>query len=189
LLFSLTLATLSILTCTLLGDATRFFRRLLPRLLFFGATKVFGLNPLALAALVLNALGLETRGFFNLAALRIDFVLLLTSLLFENVALDVRPLPAHFDIHGASTTLRACQLEFALRLALERYLARRRISVVSAPVAAPQVRKQFELRIIADAVVGSFHFDTRLVELHEQPVNRHLEDFCKLRNCYFCHRY
>ena len=188
LLFTLALASFSLFTCALLGNTTRFFRSLLFRLLFFSATKVLGLNTLALTTLILNALGLAADGFFGLAALGVDLILLMTSLLFEHVALDVGLLLTYLDVHCASTTLRACQLELALRLALERDLARRRISVVSASVATPQMRQQFEFRIVTDAVVGSVHFDTCLVELHEQPVDRHLQYFCELGNCYFCHR-
>src|SRR5258708_33325358 len=97
LLFTLALAAFSFFTCMLLGKATRFFRGLLFRLLFFSATKAFGLNTLALTALVLDALGLAAYGFFSLAALGVDLVLLLTSLLFEHIALDVGPLPTYFD--------------------------------------------------------------------------------------------
>jgi hypothetical protein len=140
LLLALALTALGFLARTLLCKATSFFCRLLPRLLFFGTTEVLGFNPLALTALVLNTLRLATNRFFGLAPLGVDFVLLLTSLFLENIALDVRALTAHLDIDGASAALRAGQLEFLLRLALECDLTRRRISVVSTTVAAPQVR-------------------------------------------------
>jgi hypothetical protein len=140
LLLALALTTLSFLARTLLGNATSFFCRFLPRLLFFGTTEILGLNPFALTALVLNTLRLATGDFFDFAPLSVDLVLLLTSLLFENVALDVGALPAHLNIHCASATLHAGQLELLLRLALECDLARRRIAVVSTTVATPQVR-------------------------------------------------
>jgi len=140
LLLALTLTTFGVLARALFRSATRLFCRLLPRLLFFGTTQILGFNPLALAALVLNPLRLATYDFFGLAALGVDLVLLLTGLLFENVALDVGPLSTHFDIDCASAALRARKLEFLLRLALESDLARRRISVVATAMAAPQVR-------------------------------------------------
>jgi hypothetical protein len=189
LLLALALATLSLLARTLLGNAASFFCRLLASLLFFGTTEILGLNPFALTALVLNTLRLATYHFFGLAPLGVDFVLLLTSLFFENVALDIRALTAHLNIHCASAPLRAGQLEFLLRLALECDLARCRIAVVSTTVATPKVREQLELCIVADAIVRSVHFDTCLIELHEQPVNGNLENFRKLGNCYFCHRH
>ena len=188
LLLTLALATLGFFTRTLFSSTTCFFRSLLSRLLFFSTTKVLGLNTLALAALVLDTLRLAAHGLFGLATLGVDLVLLLTSLLFEHIALDVGLLLANFDVHRTSTTLRAGQLELALRLALERDLAGRSIAVVATAVAATQMSQQFELRIIADAIVGSVHFDACLIELHEQPIDRHLQDFGKLGNCYFCHR-
>jgi hypothetical protein len=136
LLLALTLTTLSFFARTLLSNAAGFFRRLLPSLLFFGTPKILGFNPFALATLILNTLGLTTCGLFDLAPLGVNFVLLLTSLLFENIALDVRALTAHLDVNCARTTLRAGQLEFLLRLALECDLARRRVSVVATTVAA-----------------------------------------------------
>src|SRR5690606_16355401 len=50
-----------------------------------------------------------------------------------------------------------------------------------------QMRQQLELRILADRVVGALDLDTRLVELHEQPLDRHLEDFGKFRDGDFRH--
>ena len=49
------------------------------------------------------------------------------------------------------------------------------------------MREQLHLRIVADARVGAFDLDAGLVELHEQPVDRHLQDLGKLGNCYFSH--
>ena len=90
----------------------------------------------------------------------------MTGLLFEHITLDVGLLLANFDVHRTSTTLHAGQLELALRLALERDFAGRSITVVPTSVGATQMSQQFELRIIADAIVGSVHFDTCLVELY-----------------------
>src|SRR6185312_17048099 len=91
LFFTLAFAAFGLLPCTLLGNSACLFR-FLPRLLFFGAPQILGLQTLALAALVFNTLHLEASCLFDLATLGVDFVLLLAGLLFEHVPLDVRPL-------------------------------------------------------------------------------------------------
>ncbi len=187
LLFPLSLPGLRLFACPLFGLPARIFLRLLPRLLFLDAAAVFGLEPLAFAALRLDALGLPLHGLFGLAALLVDLVLLLARLLLEHVALDVGAFAADLHIDGPGAALDARQLQLALGLALESDLAGRGIAVVLAPVAAPQMRQQLELRIVADAVVGTRHLDACLVELHEQPVDRHLQHLGELRNRYFCH--
>ncbi len=48
--------------------------------------------------------------------------------------------------------------------------------------------QELELRIITDAIVRAGDFDTRLIQLHEQPIDRHLQYLGELGNCYFCHR-
>ena len=121
--------------------------------------------------------------FLGLAPLLIDLVLLLARLLLEHVALDVGALLAHLDVDRARAALGARELELALRLALQRDLARRGIALaLAAAVAAAQVRQQLELGIVADAVVGAVDLDAGLIELHEQPVDRHLQDLGKLGN-------
>ncbi len=52
---------------------------------------------------------------------------------------------------------------------------------------AAQVREQLHLGVVADARVRAFHLDAGLVELHEQPIDRHLQDFSKLGDGYVCH--
>ena len=95
-------------------------------------------------------------------------------------------LAPHLDVDRAGTTLGARKLQFALRLALQRDLARR-AAVLIAAMAAAQMRQQFELGIVADAIVRPSDLDARLIELHDQPVHRHLQHLGKLRNSYFCH--
>jgi hypothetical protein len=180
-------ATLGVLACTLLGRTTRFFLRLLAGLLFLGAATSLGFKTLALTALVLDALGFAAYRFLGLATLLVYLVLLLTRLLFEHIALDVSALPSDFDVDGTSTPLRTGEFELALCLATERDLAGSRITIIAAAVAAAQMREQLEFRIVTDAIVGTRDFDTGLIELHQQPIHRHLQYFCKLGNCYFCH--
>jgi hypothetical protein len=48
--------------------------------------------------------------------------------------------------------------------------------------------QELELRIVTDAIVRAGHLDARLIELHEQPIDRHLQDLGELGNGYFCHR-
>ena len=133
----------------------------------------------ALKARGFEALGFRLRGFVLLAALRLDLVLLLTRLLLQHVALDVRLLLTHLDADRARTALGARELQLALRLALERDLARRARRIVAA-VGAAQMREQLHLLVVADACVGALHLDARLIELHQQPIDRHLQHFSEL---------
>ena len=128
------------------------------------------------------------RLLLGLALLRVELLLLCARLLLEHVALDVGALAAHLDVDGARAALVAGELQLALRLALERDLARRahRRRVVAA-VAAAQVRQQLELRFLADHVLGLDDLDAGLIELREQPVDRHLQHLGKLGNRYFSH--
>ena len=108
-----------------------------------------------------SALGLGRarllRGL-GFATLRVDLLLRGAVLLLEHVALDVGALDAHFDADGARAALRAGQLQFALRLALERDARRRRAGRGrAAAVAAAQVRQQLELGVLADQVIGAGH--------------------------------
>jgi len=54
-------------------------------------------------------------------------------------------------------------------------------------VTAPQVSKQLVLRVLADHVLSAFDLDPRLIELLQEPVDRHLQHFRELRDCYICH--
>ena len=187
-LLTLALAALGFFTRTLFSSTSCFFRGPQLCLFFLSATQILRLNTLALTTLAFKTLSLETCGVLDLTPLGVDLILMVTGLFFQNITLDVRFLLANFDVHRTSATLHAGQLELALRLALERDFARRSIAVVTTSVSTTQMSQQFEFRIIADASVGSVHFDACLVELHEQPIDRHFQDFCELGNCYFCHR-
>ena len=118
----------------------------------------------------------------------IELILLGARLLLQHVALDVVACAAHLDVHRAGPSLVARQLQLALRLALEGDLARRSVTVrVAATVAAAQVSKELELRVVGDTRIGSRHLDARLIELRQQPVDRHLEHLGKLGNGHFRH--
>src|SRR5690606_21810931 len=84
-------------------------------------------------------------------------------------------------------SLAAGKLQLTLRLALQGDARRGRRRRVLAPMRSAQVRQQLELRILADLVLGALHLDSRLVELHEQPLDRHFEDFGKFCDRYFRH--
>ena len=47
---------------------------------------------------------------------------------------------------------------------------------------AAQVREQLELGLVADQGLGAFDLDARGLQLHQQPVDRDLQDFGKLSN-------
>src|SRR6185312_6262466 len=171
----------------LFGDATRIFGGLLLAVGFFlDAAAILRLHALVFAALGFEPLRLGAHGFIGLAALRVDLILLLTRLLLQHVALDVRLFLTHLDVDGARTPLRARELDLLLGLAAEGDLVGR-AAFLPAAVAAAQVCEQLELRIVADARVRAVHLDAGLVELHEQSIHRHLQDFRELRNCYVCH--
>src|SRR6185437_12741313 len=189
LFLALPFAPLGVLTGTLLGNAARVFLGFLPRLLLFGTAAVLALEALALAALVFDTLALAPRRLLGLAALLVDLVLLLARLFLEDIPLDIGTLTAHLDVDGACTSLCAGQLELALRLAAQCDLARRGITAVTASVAAPQVREQLQLGIVADARIRPVDLDSGLIELHQQPIHGDLQHLSKLGNRYFCHRW
>src|SRR6185437_626582 len=193
LLFALpfALAAFLFLPRTLLGNAASLILRPAPRgLLLLDAAAVFGLQPLALTALGLDALSLAAGDFLGLAPLLIELVLLVARLLLEHVALDVGALLADFDAHRACSALHARELQLALRLALERDAPGSGVALALRPaVAAAKVRQQLEFGIVADAVIGSVDLDAGLVELHEQPIHRHLQDLGKLGNRHFRHTF
>jgi hypothetical protein len=190
LLFLLADACLGLFASLLFGQSTRVFLCLLASLLFFNAATTLRLDALAFATLRLDAVILALYGFFSLTALRVDLVLMLASSLFQYIALDVGGLTPHLNVDGTGTTLRAGELQLALRFSPERDLARRRITaVVTAPVSPPKVREQLELRIIADAIVWAGDLDACLIQLHEQPIDGHLQDLGELCNCNFCHEF
>ena len=137
----------------LLGKPPSVFLSLLACLLFFNATAIFRFHALALTALRLDAFRLPLNSFFGLATLLVDLVLMLARPLFEHIPFDVRGLAADLDVDRASATLCACDLQIALRLTLERDLARSGVAVRLASVAAAQMREQLHLRIVADAVI------------------------------------
>jgi hypothetical protein len=167
--------------CVLLGAAACLF--------LLDAAAVLGLEPFALAPLGLQLLMLEAHGLLGLVAPVIELVLLGARLLLEHVALDVVAGAANLDTHGAGAPLGAGELELALRLALEGDLARRAVALGLAAVAAAQVRQELQLGIVADAILGPFDLDAGLIELHQQPVDRHLEDLRELGNGHFRHRF
>jgi hypothetical protein len=181
--------TLFFLASSLLGEASRLFLlRLLSCCLFFNATAVVGLDPLALLALGFETVLLALLRLFGLASLLIDLVLLQARLLLEDITIDIGPLRTDLDIHGARTALAAGEPDFLLGFAIERNPAGRGIAALTAAVAAAQMSEELQLGVIADAIVRAGYFDACLVELHEQPIDRHLQYLGKLRNGYFCHR-
>ena len=183
-----------------LGLLPRGLLRRAPRLIFgglladllVGAPPAFLLEPLAVQALLLQALALGAldRGLGLLLrfAQLVQLFLLQARLILEDLALDVGALAAHLDIHRSGAALRARELEFGLRLAAQRDLARRRVGLgVVAPVAAAQVREQLVLGILADHVIRAADPDPGLIELLKKPVDRHLQHLGELRDGYICH--
>ncbi len=187
-LFALTRATLFLFTRSLLGSTQGLFLCFLLRGLFFNAAAGVGFDALALDALGFDTVVLALYGLFGLTTLGVYLVLLLTSLFLQHIAFDVRALGTHLDINCAGTTLSAGELDLLLRLAAESDLAGRGIAALTTTVATAQVREELEFSIIADAIVRAGHFDARLIELHEQPIDRYLQDLGELGNGYFCHR-
>ena len=173
--------------------AAGFFRLLLLGGFVFDAPAVLRLH--ALAFLARGFLALALGGFlrFLFLALLVGGALRLLVLLFENVALDVGFLVANFDVHRARATLRARLLELALRLARQRDLARRGgaggLAGLGGAMRAAQVREQLELGLVADQRLGACDLDSRGLELHEQPVDRNLQDFGKLCNGDIGHKF
>src|SRR6185312_14839102 len=188
LFLALTLAALFLLTRPLLGKAARLILRpAAGGLLLLDAAAILRLQPFALATLGLYALGLLPGNFLGFAALLVELILLLARLLLEHVALDVGALLADLHTDGTRAALDARELQLALRLAPQRDAAGCRIALALGPVAAAQMSQQLELRIVADVIIGAFDLDAGLVELHEQPIHRHLQDLCKLGNRHFRH--
>src|SRR5487761_2199579 len=94
------------------GPLARFLVGLAPVLFF---------QPLAIEALAFEPLALLSfqrglRLFLGLA-LPVDFFLLMSGLILEDLALHVGALAAHFDVDRTSTPLRARELQFRLRFA------------------------------------------------------------------------
>ncbi len=175
-----------------LGHAPRFFLGGALAHFLVGAPAAFLFEALAVETLLLQPLVLGTleRGFRLLLGLAhlVDLFLLQASLVLENLALDVGAFAAHLDVDGAGAALRARELEFGLRLAPQRDLARRRVGLhVIAPVAAAQMRQQFMLRVLADHVLRTVDPNACLIELLQQPIDGHLEHLGELRDGYICH--
>ena len=121
-------------------------------------------------------------------ALPVDLFLLMTRLVLEHLALDVGAFAAHLDVDGARAALRARELQLRLRLAPQGDLARSRIGLrVVMAVAAPQMRQQLVLRVLADHVLGAVDLDPRLIELLQQPIDRYLQHLGELSDGYICH--
>src|SRR5580698_10538474 len=169
------------------GLAPRLFLGAALAVLFIAAPPVLLLETLAVEALFLRALELGLCLLLGLA-LAIELLLLMARLILEHLALYVGALAAHFDIDGARPPLGTCELQLRLRLALQGDFARRGIGVpVTAAVTAPQMGEQLVLRILRDHVLGAHDLDPRLIELLQEPVDRHLQHFRELRDCYICH--
>ena len=128
----------------------------------------------------------QTRVLLRLADL-VHFFLLLASLLLQHIALDVSALLAHLDVDRARTPLVGALTQLALRLALERDLARRGAFTLAA-VTTAQEGQQLELGVVADPGVRTAHGNPRLFELHQKPLDRHFQNFGKLCDCDVGHR-
>ena len=140
--------------------------------------------------LVCGALGL---GVFLLAplgllgvALLVEFFLAVTLLFLDHRTVEVRLLATHLDRDRAGPALRRGELDLLLRLALQRDLARSR-GILLATVRAAQVRQEVHLGFVADDVVRAADPDAGLAELHEQLLDRNLQDLGELRDRHFCH--
>src|SRR5581483_3586730 len=105
LFFALALAALGVLACPLFGHPPGIFLGLLAGLFLFRAAAILALEPLALTTLVLDALAFAPCGLLRLAALLINLVLLLASLLLQHITLDVGALAAHLHVDGARAAL------------------------------------------------------------------------------------
>src|SRR6186713_2577573 len=184
---------LGLLACALLFQPTGFFRLLFLGRFVFDTAAVLRLHALAFLARGFLALALGGFRRFLFLALFVDCTLRLLVLLFENVALDIGFLVANFDVHRACAPLRARLLELALRFACERDLARRGgtggLAGLGGAVRAAQMREQLELGLVADQRLGAGDLDSRRLELHEQPVDRNLQDFSKLCNGDIGHKF
>ncbi|MEZ5459609.1 MAG: hypothetical protein R3E65_09985 [Steroidobacteraceae bacterium] len=139
---------LGIVTRLLLGDTPRVLGGAARLRLFLDAPPVLGLDALGFAPLGLGTLALRLGLLLDFALLGVDLVLLRLDLLLEHFALDVGPLDAHFDVDGPRASRATREFQLALRLALQRDLARGAAGgprLLGLPVAAPQMRQQFEL--------------------------------------------
>ncbi len=168
-----------------------FLRRALP-VLFVAAAPALFLQTLLVQAFLLEPLMLRAfdRGLGLLLGFTqlVDLLLLMPRLVLEHFALDVGALAAHFDVDGARTPLRARQLQLRLRFAAQGDLARRRIHLrVVVTVAAPQMRQQLVLRILADHILCAVDLDPGLIELLQQPVHRDFQHLGELSDGNICH--
>ena len=181
-----------LLSVTLLGLATGFLGGLAGGRLFLDAPAVLRLEALGLTTLVLVTLAFGLGGLFRLARLEVVLRRGGARLLFEHITLDVGAFDTHLDVDRARTASGAGELDLALLLALQGDLSRRGglVDLLAAlPVAATQMRQQLELRLVADPVVRTLDLDARLVELHQQLLDRHLEHLGELGNRYIGHGY
>ncbi len=174
------------------GHAARLFLGSPLAVLLVAAAPALLLQALAVEALLLEplVLGLFDGGprLLLALALPVELFLLVARLIFEHLALDVGALAAHLDVDGARAALRARELQFRLRFAPQGDLARSRVGLhVVVAVAAPQVRQQLVLRILADHVLGALDPDSRLIELLQQPIDRHFQHLGELGDGNVCH--
>jgi hypothetical protein len=135
---------------------------------------------LCLQAFLLALFGVDPLLLF--LPLAIELFLLFLCLLLEHIALDVRTLAPHLDIHRTRAALRTGQPQFRLRLALERNATRRTgcSGAFLLAMTAAEVRQKLELRILANRVIRSADLDPGLVELRQQSLNRYLQYVCEL---------
>ena len=181
-----------LLTITLLGQAPGLLGGLARGRLFLDTSAVLRLEALRLKALVLLTVALELCGLFDLAGLEIGLRRGGACLLFEHIAFDIGAFDTHLDVDRARTPGGTGELDLALLLALQSDLARRGglVDLLAAlPVAATQMRQQLELGVVADPIVRTLDLDARLVELHQQLLDRYFEHLGELGNRYIGHGY
>src|SRR5690606_4949587 len=133
------LLALGVVALALLLRAAALFGLADALLLVLDAAAVLVFEPLLLAALGLGLLDLGLLRGLQLTLALLGLLGLGARLLFEHITLHVGALHAHFHVHRAGPALGACQLQLALRLALERDLARCGIVARAAAMAAAQV--------------------------------------------------
>ena len=155
----------------LLGEPARFLLRLLAGLFLLDAATVLGLEPLALAPLRLRLLALRALGFLGLALLRVDLLLLRTSLPFEHIALDVGALrrTSTLTVRARPWLLASLSSLWVLRLKVMRLGA-------EPSLPWPWLRRRcVSSSSLASSLIMSSGLDTRdarLVELCDQAVHR-----------------
>ena len=157
---------------------------------FLGTATIFLFAALAGLFVGFALLGFLDRTSCRLLGLAylVDLFLRHACLLLEHAAIDIRALGAHLDAYRPRATLGGTHFELALRLALQRDLARpcggrlRRMTVRT-----PQVRQQLALRFIADPRVCAGNTDTRFVKLLQQLVDRNLQNLGELGNRHVRH--